>query len=293
MRSRGLIPPREIIADGKLHRCDCEGGASGKGDGAYLLFSNGHVAGGFQNWKSGEGWIAWKQEKPRELTAEQKKQISKDRAKRDADRKALADRAAKKAEAIWTFACPADPKHEYLVSKGIFHHFLRQANGLLMVPVQDCRGAWHGMQLIGKDGGKKFLTGSVVDGNYWAIGLAVNEPVCIAEGFATAASINEATRYRVIVAFDAGNLLPVAASIKRLYSDVPIIVCADDDPAQKTGKPGVGIPKATAAAKAIGGKLAIPDFGLDKRPDLTDFNDLHRLHGPWAVRECIEKAVAV
>ena len=39
----------------------------------------------------------------------------------------------------------------------------------------------------------------------------------IAEGYATAASLHEATGLPVIVAFDAGNLLPVAQAIHKRY----------------------------------------------------------------------------
>ena len=57
MRRRGLEPPKNIIADGKLHRCDVAGGRSGRGDGAYTLHLDGAVpAGGFQNWKDGKLW---------------------------------------------------------------------------------------------------------------------------------------------------------------------------------------------------------------------------------------------
>ena len=34
MQQRGLVPPKELIADGQIHRCDVEG-KSGKKDGAY------------------------------------------------------------------------------------------------------------------------------------------------------------------------------------------------------------------------------------------------------------------
>ena len=58
LRERGIIPPRHIIGDGKLHRCDAEG-RGGKGDAAYLLHLDGIPAGGFQNWRDAEGWESW------------------------------------------------------------------------------------------------------------------------------------------------------------------------------------------------------------------------------------------
>lgn len=51
-----------------------------------------------------------------------------------------------------------------------------------------------------------------------------------------------------------------------------------------------GLTKATEAAKAIGAKLAVPNFG-DNRPNgMTDFNDLHQLKGLDAVLDCIVNA---
>ena len=52
------------------------------------------------------------------------------------------------------------------------------------------------------------------------------------------------------------------------------------------GQPG--LTKATEAARAVGGKLAIPDFGSDRPAGMTDFNDLAQLRGAEAVRQAIE-----
>src|SRR5262245_51278740 len=51
MRRRGLIPPSDLIADGRLHRCRVEGAHPNKRDGAYILHLDEQPAGGFQNWK--------------------------------------------------------------------------------------------------------------------------------------------------------------------------------------------------------------------------------------------------
>jgi len=119
----------------------------------------------------------------------------------------------------------------------------------------------------------------------------IGEPadvIVIGEGFATCASIHEATGYAVAVAFDCGNLEPVARAIRVQFPDLALVVAADDD-ASTEGNPG--LTKATGAARATGVRLGIPDFG-DRRPDrATDFNDLHQLNGADAVRTCIAKAM--
>ena len=58
MQQRGLVPPSEILADGKLHRCDVQG-KNGSGDGAYIFHDDDRPAGGFQNWQDGHDWQSW------------------------------------------------------------------------------------------------------------------------------------------------------------------------------------------------------------------------------------------
>ena len=108
----------------------------------------------------------------------------------------------------------------------------------------------------------------------------------IAEGFATAASIREATGLPVVIAFDAGNLAPVAKIIRRWLPLARIVIAADDDHATD-GNPG--LTKAHAAAELIGGNVATPTF-LETEQRGTDFNDLAALRGPEPVAEIIRAA---
>ena len=68
-----------------------------------------------------------------------------------------------------------------------------------------------------------------------------------------------------------------------------MIICADDD-AGTEGNPG--LTKATEAAQAVDGLLAVPDFGAGRPDGATDFNDLATAQGSDAVRHCIEHASA-
>jgi putative DNA primase/helicase len=117
---------------------------------------------------------------------------------------------------------------------------------------------------------------------------SVDRAICIAEGFATGATIYEAIGCPVAVAFNAGNLGPVARVLREEYPDLTLIVCADDD-YRTEGNPG--LTKAKEAAAAVGGRLAIPDFG-DPRPDgATDFNDMGIARGHEAVRHALASAI--
>lgn len=67
MRERQIIAPTEIIADGKIHRADCEG-KGGRGDAAYLLHLDRVPAGGFENHRDAMGWENWRADVGRRLS---------------------------------------------------------------------------------------------------------------------------------------------------------------------------------------------------------------------------------
>ena len=165
---------------------------------------------------------------------------------------------------------------------------LRESEGKLIVTMRDA-GVIHSVQTIGPDGDKRFHPGGRVTGCYFCTGKP-DGVLCIAEGYATGASIHEATGYAVAVAFNAGNLLPVAKAIRARFPDMCLIVCADDD-TKTEGNPG--LTKACEAALAIGGLLAIPDFGEARPEGASDFNDLHQAQGLETVKRCIAGAKAI
>ena len=110
----------------------------------------------------------------------------------------------------------------------------------------------------------------------------------VAEGYATAASVHEATGYPVAVAFDAGNLEPVAETIREKLPDCSIIIAGDND------KSGVGQEKARAAAAASGGKVVIPERPSDWPDDRNSYhwNDAHGRCGSDVVKAAFGSAVA-
>jgi putative DNA primase/helicase len=112
----------------------------------------------------------------------------------------------------------------------------------------------------------------------------------VCEGFATGASIHEATGHAVACAMNAGNLLEVAQALHGKYPKLRLILAADDD-AFTDENPG--ITKATEAARAVGGYLTKPNFGGQRSETETDFNDLHQRAGLDAVQVCIASAAPV
>jgi putative DNA primase/helicase len=85
--------------------------------------------------------------------------------------------------------------HPYTARKGIQPHGARVQGDRLVIPLRDVDGTIHSLQFIGADGEKRFLTGGRKAGCYFDIGQP-DGVLCVAEGFATGASIHEATGLR-------------------------------------------------------------------------------------------------
>lgn len=286
----GLLAPEIIEPDGKLHRFASNGKRSDDA-GWYVLHADGIPAGAFGDWRGGLS-ETWRAEIGRRLSpneeAAYRGRVDAMRREREAEEVKRKSEAREKAAGIWLAARPAPDDHPYLIKKGIKSHGLRVHDGALVIPMRD--GAeLHSLQFIEADGDKQFLTGGRVSGCYFPIGRP-NGALCIAEGYATGASVHEAARRAVAVAFNAGNLLPVARALRGEFPDLRLIVCADDD-ANTPGNPG--LTKAREAAQAVGSLLAVPDFVSNRPEGATDFNDLHRHAGPLAVRAAIERATPV
>ena len=285
----GLTPPDAIEADGKLHRFPSNG-KRGDDAGYYVLHLDSIPAGHFGCWRAGinEKWRAdiGRKLSPVEAAAHAAR-VEAMRREREAEEARRHAEARELAAKRYSAARPADPGHPYLVAKGVKPHGIRQEGELLLVPMRD-RDGLHSLQTIDGSGNKRFLTGGRVAGCYHSFGKA-GDTVCIAEGYATGASIHEATGYPVAVAFNAGNLDAVARTLRAKLPDARIVLCADDD-AATPGNPGRT--KATEAARAIGGLVALPDFGPDGPEGATDFNDMAQNRGAEAVREAVERATA-
>lgn len=285
----GITPPDQIMADGKLHRFASNGKRSDDA-GWYIFYPDGVAAGAYGCWRT-DLKVSWRANIGRTLTPAEEAAIQakmavarREREREEARRHAEARQGA---GAIWKAFKPAPNDHPYLVKKGVKPHGLRVHEGALIIPIRE-GVELHSLQFIGPDGDKRFLSGGRAAGCYFSLGRPKDAAaLCICEGFATGASIHEATGYPVVMAFNAGNLLPVAKAMRKRFTNLRLIVCGDDD-AKTPGNPGRA--KATEAAQAAGGAAAFPSFGEARPEGLSDFNDLHRHVGLEAVRSGIEQA---
>ena len=183
-------------ADGKIHRFKTADDRAGGRAGWYVFHADGLAAGAFGSWKAGDTrtWCAKPEaELSRAERAAWKRRMVEARAARDAEREREAAEARQRAEDAWSKAQAAGPdSHPYLIKKGVQAHGTRVAGGRLLVPACDLAGDLHSLQLIDGEGVKRFLPGGAVAGHCYRIG-EVNGRALLAEGFATAATIREAT----------------------------------------------------------------------------------------------------
>jgi putative DNA primase/helicase len=236
-----------------------------------------------------------------------------DAKRAEAERQREIQRAAARASAWWRQSIE-EGESAYLKKKGLPPGRLYGARlspaGNLVIPLQDGKSNTYGLQVIYHDPKIKERKGRDKDyappglskaGKWFQIGTphASGGILLVCEGFATGASLHEATGLPVAVAFDAGNLMPVAEQLKKLYRGrAKMLFCADDDylgkcrscgkltkvdsPAcmhcgNEHGKENTGFKRAQAAALAVDGAWVAPIFGEQPvdRKGPTDFNDLH------------------
>lgn len=233
---RGLLP-RTLEADGRIHRCGTVKKPRSR-NGVYCLHLDGAVpAGWFQNHEDGMGVTKWRAERLTTMSEverqEWQQQVKAAREARDKQQRDLRIDTARRAQRIWEMASEPSADHPYLKRKGIKAHGARLHRGLIVLPMMNAVGGIVSLQFIAPDGGKKFLKDGEKRGCFFAIGEPDNEPdgLCIGEGFATMASVHEATGYMCVVAFDCGNLLPVAEVWRKKLPRARIVICADEDKA--------------------------------------------------------------
>jgi putative DNA primase/helicase len=274
---------RPLIIDGDFHRVP-EQGKKPSDDAVWYVvreLDNGLIYGNYGNWRTGVHCEWNSRGDARQLSSSERAYIDKARQDVEAKRKIDNEKAASKARQQWQNAEPADHKHPYLIKKGIQPYGIRQIDDDLIVPVF-VEGEISSVQRITPTGDKRFLKGGQTRSGYYQIGK-FGDRIYIAEGFATGASIHEATGEGVAVAYNAGNLKPVAQALRE-SSDKRIVIAGDDD-RFTNGNPGRSKAE-EVLAHVENTSCRFPVFeNAEGQP--TDFNDLHCREGLHAVREVL------
>ena len=286
LANAGLVFDGEIIADGKLHRFKTAGDHAKNS--WYVFNGDSPAAGAFGCWKRATKgtWCERNGNLPETERQEVRRRWQEAERERQQTETQRQTKAAKTAAWILNRAKAAQ-SHPYLELKGVKNiGDVREYCSALALPVRDADGEIHSLQFIGLDGSKRFLSGGRIAGCFFTLADKPDGALLICEGYATGASIHEATGYAVVCALNCGNLMAVSKAVREKFPAREIIVCADND--QFTdGNPGVT--RAADAAKTIHAKLAVPQF-TDTSTKPTDFNDLTALAGLAEVKQQIEAA---
>jgi putative DNA primase/helicase len=316
LRKAGFqVDDQHPIMDGKIHRVPVEGDKAGERNGSYRGFLDGVPNGWHQNFKTTEKPVQWKSSVQGMTEAERLALLATattNKLSAEKKRDQAADLASQRAIEILSFASPA-VGHAYLTAKQVRSHGLFIAapgtsieiengreidiSGRLLVPIRDINGAVSSLQIVDDRGGKMFLRGGKIAGGQHVIGQIESPwPLLIAEGYATAATVHEATGHPVIVAFNAHNLGVVAAEQRAARPDRSIFIAGDNDKhltlqtdVQGKAKRNVGAESALSAAAAIDGHALIPAPVGDRG---TDWNDARKERGMAAIRAELSAGLA-
>ncbi len=293
MRIAGLMP-REIAPDGKWRRCPTEDHPRKK-NGAYILFPDGH--GLYRNWAMHERAIAWQDGTEAKISPIDQRRMEAIRARERDERM----KAIQRARDLWAQAQPYQP-HTYLADQGIrsegcaglrtwtgevwLDENNRASDKWLCVPIF-WRKSLINVQRIGSNGTKRFVAKAPVKGGSFVIERERAALTVFVEGLATGLAVYQCMRHaRVIVAFDAGNLLPVVEEAK---PSGMVCIAADNDwrTALRPHMNGVnpGIEKARNAASLIDCGVAYPT-GIEG----SDWADFIKEFGPTSAKK-VERAI--
>lgn len=257
----GLDIPDNINIDGNIHRYSTSG-KRGDDAGWYVFFDDKVVCGSLGCWRDNIS-VNFKQDIGRQLSPVEQmaitRRMSEAKERRQSEQKRKHERAADTVEKIWEQAGNASNEHPYLSRKHVSNHGLRiTGDGRLIIPMYNQDGELASLQYIPSEGKKRFHSGGEVKGCFYSIG-SKEDTVYIAEGYATAASIHEATGQKVYVAFSANNIKELAPFVRDNHQG-PVCVVGDND------ESGVGQSAAQEAAYSINARVVIP-------PELGDAND--------------------
>ncbi|HAU0965787.1 TPA: DUF1738 domain-containing protein [Legionella pneumophila] len=284
-----IVSGEHPIMDGKPHRIPTEGDKNSEKAGFYVAHLDGVPAGYIKNNRTGAE-LNWKckgyiltDEQMTTLKAEALDHQQTRQRELEAKQKSTALRLKEKLSMMAEIVEPTP----YMQAKGIQVHsgaYTDEERKLTCIPATDCEGTLWTVQYIAVDGTKRFAKDSRKEGSFHVLGglekLSGMPVIVIAEGYATAATIKDATGLPAVVsAFDSGNLKPVAKALHDKYPNTPIIVAADDDKHLELTK-GInpGKEKGKEAADSVNGLIILPTFApgeqLSNPRQFSDFNDL-------------------
>lgn len=287
----GVCIEGEILSDSRIHRFRTSDKTIPDNDGYYLLFSDGPpYCGIFGCWRRNikVEWHSTNGEQPKGADWNQlRKKWREAELKRKKDESERHQRNAAKARDLIAQSHAPNPDHPYLQKKQVpcLGPLTENSDHELVLPLQDAEGVVWSLQTIDAVGDKLFMPGGRVQGCFYPLAIKETGPLIICEGYATGASLHQATGFSVICAMNCGNLPEVAKALRQKWPSRLLIIAADND-TKTEGNPG--LTRATEAAKSAKASLAIPVFPSNGG---SDFNDLAVQSGLDSVRTVLDSVV--
>ncbi len=256
------IFPQNVVIDDKIHRF-------GKhGECWYVLHESkrgtGTIYGYYGDWSSNENEQLFYCSKEQGLTLQEKEDAK--RQQRDMEREKEEARKRISVEMLSYYnSLPLAETHPYLEKKGVKARAdLRKDGDLLVIPLYDFSGKIQTLQKIDEKGDKRLYYGLSSSSVRYIFSGSTRIFLC--EGYATGASIHEATGATVVCAMFAGNLPKVANDYKGAT------VVADNDESL------TGEEKAKECTDCD--YILIPNLGWDA-------NDYSQAYGKKALKELL------
>ena len=196
MHQAELRPPGRIHIDGKIHRFSTNEKKGGKA-GYYCFWDHGNsfASGFFGDWRTGLQKV-WHNKQGQALSDADRRrmtqQIQKANEKSRLERETASKKAIEEALEILAKSKPATGEHPYFKAKQIKPHGINELGNTLLIPVTDKKQKIYGLQRIYPDGQKRFTIGTSKAGHFFTFKGDV-DTIYLCEGFATGASIHEAT----------------------------------------------------------------------------------------------------
>ena len=123
------------------------------------------------------------------------------------------------------------PANDYLARKRIQQHGAIIDGSDLQIPIINNQGKRVGTQFIEPDGKKKFNYGLEYKGCFHVIGGPIKDFAYLCEGFATAASVHEATGQPAVHCLNASNICDVITSLRDVKPNTTFVIAGDNDDA--------------------------------------------------------------
>lgn len=182
---------------------------------------------------------------------------------------------------LWQSLPVANPNHEYLQRKQVLSYGLKQLDDRLVVPLCDANSKMWSIQYIYPDGRKQFYPGGRIKGCFYTLG-EIRDRVVLCEGYATGASIHQATGVPVAVAFNVGNLENTLQELRKKHPRLSIIIGADND-YKENAPTNVGRDVAMRICNLYNNiKVIVPYMNENCK---CDFNDIAVMKGLGEVRK--------